>query len=370
MKEFLGRLRNAHREEKKEEADVPEVALSQHSVPRGGISRRAFFERYAAPAIAHGQISSILHTDIADAALVVGYEGVHECERIIERAVETIRAALNSHHGRAARMGHGNHSYSQLLRTIQFPITPDFIKGTKYDMEEVRKKHCIQLSYERQGDTAVHRVGFSARPLQGGNSITRVVYGNGVFFGRPNRLLTAHHVERDSIPSPRGFGTRNLVWVSTGTSEALVEHVVFDVPTLTNAHIDGALVSIEGIDWDATANTEGYKSFAGVAARLTRELVESCFKDLSKEVKTWMHRSFVIVIPRGEGRGANERNVAGGMRGAPVFMLHNGVRTFAGTTWSIEPYFDSDSNISYDVAHFHGIEDVREHVQQQTRAGA
>lgn len=373
MKEFIRRLKSAHVEEKKEVAEVPEALPLQHAVPRGGISRRAFFERYAAPAaatVALSALPNILHADMAEAARLEGREGARERERVIENKVRAVREALNSPEVRAARMGQGDRIFSRVVRAIQFPVTPQFIKGTKFDMEVVRKKHCVQFAYEWQGKNKPHLMHWISNKLQGFKKDTEAACGNGVYFGALNKFLTARHNAAKATQREFSGGKRDLHVMNRGSVKCLPEQLVVDDPSLTNAHIDGAFVSIEGIDPDATADSEGYKSYPGVAVRLSREFVNSCFTTSPPDMKEWLARSFMVVVPAGEATGDGNKKPIKGMSGSPVFTLHNGERTFAGIMFSVADYNDNVTNTSYDVAFFHGIEEVRAQVQEQNRTGA
>ncbi len=371
MKEFLGRLKNAHKKEEKKEEVPPPETISQQAGPRATITRRAFFERYVAPAAAAGALAAVptlMHAERAEAAALQGSEAWREREARIDRAVHTARNALNSPDVRAARMGQGENSFMRVLRAMQFPVSPQLIRGTKYDMETVQKKHCVQMTYEWQGENKPYFVQWLSRKAGGFKTDKQAGYGNGIFFGAQNRFLTARHIASDALQRQVPGGKRDLNIMNLGTLKCHPEQVIRD-STLTNAQIDGAFVSIEGIDPDATADSEGYKSYPGVAVRLTREFVDRVFTQSPPDMKELLSRSFMVAIPPGEGTGPSGNKPGTGMSGSPVFTLHNGERALAGVMYALASYADPEMNTSYDFAFFHGIDEVREQVQEQKRSG-
>ncbi len=364
MEGFLRRLKDAHAKERE--------AQSQPALASEAVSRRDFFRRYAAPAAASVALASmpaILNIDTAEAAPQSVPEGTAAREANVEGKVALTRRALNTPEVLEARSGKGPQIMARVFRALQFQITPQEVKGTKYDMEMMRKKYCTQMTYEWQGDNKPYLVRWIMNRTGTFKTDKQAGYGNGVFFGAQNRFLTARHVECDAQQHPRTFGKRDLSWLFTGEFKATPERVLMDDSTLSNAHIDGAYVSVEGVDPDATGDSDGYKSYPGVAMRCTREFIDTVFPKMPKEYRELMSRSFLMSIPAGEGTGAQPKDKpGGGMSGAPVFTIHNGNKVLAGTMFLISSEVDPENGKKYDFAFFHGIEEIREQIQEQLRS--
>ncbi len=366
MEGFLRRIKDAHIKEREAVAEPTQASES--------LSRRDFFRRYAAPAaatVALSAVPSILKVDAAEAKPLPTIEASAGREAVIESKVAAARAAMNAPDVLEARMGNGNLAFTRVLRALQCGITPQYVKGTRYDMEDMRRKHCVQLSWQNRGEGKPYDVQLSTQRAPIFKTPKQAGYANGVFFGAQNRFLTARHAMCDALQKPRTLGKRDLEWHFTGETKGRPEQVLFDDPTLTNAAIDGAFVSIEGIDPDQTADSEGYKSYPGVAMRLTRGFIDKVFPTLASEYKEVLSRSFVVAIPAGEGTGATAKDKPGsGMTGAPVYTIHNGKKVLAGVLNMISSHPNHETGSTFDYAFFQGIEEVRAQIQEQTRTGA
>lgn len=363
MEGFLRRLKESH---KAKTAVTEDTVQSEPVIDEG---RRHFMRgAFAAGAIA-AIPASIFSAADAEAAPIAGDKGVEEREAIIEKAEALARQAMRTPDVLAAREGKGSDVLMRVLRALPAPIPQAFIRGTKYDIEDWQKRHCVQISYEWQSETGPYLVRLNANKQQGFKTHAQAGYGNGIFFGSPNRFLTAEHVAADAGKRPRAKSKRDLTILNTGKLTARPEQVVVDDPSLMNIDID-RVVSIGGIDPDATADSNGYKRYTGIPMRLSRGFVEVVYAKADAQIREQLCNSFVMRVPVGEGTGVTAKEKPGiGMSGSPVVIRHNGQEVLAGNLIMLSSETDPKTGEKYDLAFFHGIEEVRVQLQEQTRSG-
>ncbi len=359
MNESIRRARDVKRAEiaqSKVDEPVEKIDEGRRWFLRGAIASAAMAVMPALPDTAHAEKLDVQRS-------------IEEREAIIANAIEKTRRAMNTPDVLAARKGEGRDLLMKVFRTLQFPITPEFIKGTKYDMSGVRKRHAVQIAYRwgRNQKLIVELISNKAEFKKE----TEAGYGNGIFFGTAHSFLTAKHVAEDSQNRPDPRAARDIAILHTGALRARPEQVVKDDPTLTNNDIDGAFVSVEGIDPDTTGDFEGYKSYPGVALKLSRGFIDKLYYTTPVAYRERLCKSFAIILPPGEGTGATAAQTPGsGMSGSPVWTLRNGERVLAGIMHMTTSERDPATGRTIDIAFFHGIEDVREEVASHIRSGA
>lgn len=325
---------------------------------RDAVCRRDFLYSVGATVLSAAgasAIPSVLPTDIAQAA---GAEGATP----LDKTIDDIRRAVKSRDIDELMQGKGKRMVSRFLQAFRGPLDRDAVRGTKYDASEERKRHCMQIAYWHEGDKMSNRL----VPADSGEgkfmSPTAFGYGNGFYFGRRDKIITAQHVidfmnnQQDSM-LPLDIGVISVNKRAWCRPEQLVQ----DDTSLSDQDIHGEYVTVEGVDPDGTSE-HGCKSYPGVAMKLSREWVYRVFTGNTPEKNERLVRSFAIILPRGESTGATpaERPTAG-MSGSPVFMLRNGTKVLAGIFHGSHPtQTDPETGVAYDIGFFYGIEGVRE----------
>ncbi len=201
-------------------------------------------------------------------------------------------------------------------------------------------------------------------------------YGNGVYWGDARTILTADHVLASIVEeSGEKFPRTNLDIALISLPERFAAkdpaQIVHDDPELSDRDIQGAIVSIVGIDPDATSNPEtGRKAYIGRAARVSPERARFLAEGDSVLEKL-LAKSFMITLPPGEATKISPTNesipaqgVSGSpvfctLTGAPVFTSRNGKPKFCGIFWVVSWEIGEATKPPVETAFFFGIDEVR-----------
>ncbi len=332
--------------------------------------RRAFLRGLGATA-AFSAIPVALRYDIAHASNELTPEIIRHREALLDKLISIQGEVARSQDVRDALEGKGGNLTSRALRPLGIPIRADYLEGTKYDASQDRRRYCVQLAF-RKAENGKHNYWLTAgKPGQAPLS-TRAhgnPYANGVFFKGNDKFLTAQHIAEALEMRPHGVSPRDLhLYENTLGMFAQPGQVIEDDPMLSDEHIHGAYVSVEGIDPDQSGNHEGHKTYPSIALRMRRGLAEAMFKDTAPHLVDRVSNSFMIALPPGEARGATPKDVlAAGMSGSPVFVFKNGKRQFAGIIHSVTQVTDHENKRMIDVGFFHGIDQVREYLKLRNK---
>jgi hypothetical protein len=280
-------------------------------------------------------------------------------EVLLDEAITSVRRAMNAPDVLEAFAGQGVGVVTRVLRPLQTHIDASYVKETKYDASEERKRYCVQVAFQR-GLDGKKAITFRSSAA-GSQPLAKAGYGNGFFWGRADRLVTAQHVLDEALSRPAVESLLDVAVVNVPPHLiADSAQIIRDDTSLTNAEIHGAFVSVEGIDPDATS-IDGCKSYPGVAMRLRRRFVERAFSTLKPFERERLSSSFVFALPPGEAVGAtDESKPAAGMSGSPVFLYRNGSRVLAGILHSVLHARDPPTGDMTDIGFFHGVEEIRQ----------
>ena len=328
---------------------------------KSGMSRRGFLEILGgAGTLAAG--SMIPKSVIKGLTDVLAYEkepikaAVYNLEKqkALDNAIAAVQRNLRNPLVLEALEGRGKDPLSLILGAVEIPILPEYLEGTSYDVSELLQRYPAQVETSHGQRTSI---------------------GNGIFWQDPGIQLTAGHVVSGDLSpdaeSPAG------VDVSTYRVDPFLsassEQVVKNDPNLTNADIHGQLVSIVGFDPDTTSDKNGYKTYPGIAIKVTHGLARF-LAGYPRPLMEKYQNSFMLILPPGEakqnvsvvstGRGKSTATLepvrrAAGMSGSPMFVhLKNGY-VFGGIFWSTVSFGNSSSYRNMDIGFVHGIDDVR-----------
>ncbi len=336
---------------------TPEPLLEEEIVDQG---RRSLLFGIGATAAVAAMPSVLSSTEAVAASL----DPIRKNETFISETMAHFKRDLATPEVRDARSGKGP-LIGTMMRTLK-RFDPKEVIGTSYDCTRELMQHCVQYAYgkNREGKRVSVCIPASAGPEH--YMPPTVGYGNGFFWGAKNIFVTAHHVF-DFAMGRQDSKKKADIYIQRMAPEfeARPEQVIHDCPWITDADVDGAFVSIVGIDKDATAmkaGAVGCKMYSGGAVRLTREWVDVAFGKADDYFKERLYRSFIVEIPRGEAIEAPDvEKPSAGMSGAPVFMVKDGIKVFAGFIHAVKQGPDKDFAI------FYGPEFVRESFAQFNR---
>lgn len=284
----------------------------------------------------------------------VDFAGLNlEKQRALDDAIAAIQENLRDPEVLEALEGRGEDPLSVILGAIEIPILPDDLKYTKYDVSELLRRYPVQI--EMSGNKGTYR-------------------GNGIFWQDPGIQLTAGHV----ISGDQSIDTRYPEDVDVGAYrvdanfEARPEQVVKDDPSITNASIHGRFVAIVGFDPDTTSDEHGYKTYPGIAVKVTPGLAHALHGHAPSLMQKFQN-SFLLILPPGEAKSPSERSGntiwqsasakkqvrAQGMSGSPMFVYLNGQYSFGGIFWAVRSAKDRVRKRSLDIGYVHGIDDIR-----------
>ncbi len=332
--------------------------------------RRLLLRRMAATA-AFSAVPLALRKDLAEAADVrlVSVDDIKRRERLLDETISRLSAFARSQSVREALDGKGDRPVVQVLRALQTPINPDLLLGTKYDSGSERVRNSVQICYGYDAYTkrtanwttsgrTNERPFF--RPEQGR-------YANGIFFRSSAWFLTASHVRNMVDNKPYTIdGELDLTLIGRpGPLQGRVDQIVTDDLYLSNEHIHGSFVTVEGIDPDATAGAGGYKTYASIALRLNPAIAAKMLPT-QKEAAKLVGRSFMIALPPGEAHEGPQGRPGSGMSGSAVYMAKNDKRNLVGILHAVGTIQDPETGRTVDVGWFHGIDEVREVTRKLT----
>ena len=332
-----------------------------------GMSRRGFLEILGGSgAFAAGSmIPKSIIKDLTD-VLVYKEEPIKaavynlEKQETLDNVIVAVQRNLRNPAVLEALEGRGKDFLSVILGAVEIPILPEHLEGTSYDVSELLRRYPIQVEVSRGTTTS---------------------FGNGIFWQDPNTQLTAEHVISGNLSSDTELPAG--VDVSTYRVDPFLsassEQIVKDDPNLTNDDIHGQLVSIVGFDPDTTSDKNGYKTYPGIAIKITpglaRFLVEHSGPLVKKRpLMEKYQNSFMLVLPPGEakqnvsvvstGWGKSTAILepirrAAGMSGSPMFVHLKGRYVFGGIFWSTFSFGNFSSYRNMDIGFVHGIDDVR-----------
>ena len=257
---------------------------------------------------------------------------------------------------RAAFEGRGTNIMGRVARAIDLGLVGSHLDGTSFDTKELHRRYPVQIVFEPK--RVIPALGKERRAF---NSGANGGYANGFYFEDLQRVVTSKHALH-MLHGEKAYlepGGRDIGVVQVGKdAAALSEQVIYDDPTLNNAHIEGAFVVTVGIDPDDTDDrATGHKTFPAIAKKMTPAMVAHQFGRESKEWQELGARCFVMVLPPGE----SDKD-AMGMSGSPVFIRRGDRYTLAGIFVATSTVTDVDG-ITKDVAFFLGIDDIREELK-------
>ncbi len=274
----------------------------------------------------------------------------------LENSIAAIQQNLRHPDVLEALEGRGKDPLSVILGAIEIPILPEHIEGTKYGVDEIRQRYSVQVE------------------ILNSNGERRSI-GNGVFFRDSKIQLTAAHVVDGSTstidPHPNGVDAA-LPKITDARLTASPEQIVYDDPNTTNADIHGQFVVVVGFDPDSTSDESGYKTYPGVAVKVTPGLAHHLYGNWPHLVEK-VQNSFMLVLPPGEAKspahsseddasqptGGKKYARVAGMSGSGMFVHHEGRYVFGGTFWSALSMKDVVRKRSVDIGFIHGIDDIR-----------
>ena len=330
------------------------------------MDRRAFLRGMLAT-VAVAATPTVLETTEAAAAPMERTSEIRERESRIESACANAKRALNSNEVRNALNGTG--AWEDLFRVFDHEIDPRQLKGTQLDASAEQMRYCMQFAYL---DNKQWLIPARAGKVNYANMSDRY-FGNCVAFGNGQQVLVPQHIIDYANRRPMSTNPIDLRIVNLQKNQAVnPEYVIHDDTSLSNLDIHGASVIALGIDpkiVPTETGEDGLKQYpAPVAVRLSRAWIDKAFVKHGPEIRNRLARSFAILIPKGEAVGSGDAKPASGMSGSPVFVYRNSQKVFAGMIHSVLDVTVRGKR--YDVAFFHGIEEVREQIASQIRVGS
>jgi len=301
----------------------------------------------------------------------------------LESDIKQVRRNLESEDVKQALEGKGSYPLSRIFNAIEIPILAPHLEGTQYDTKNLHERYPVQIARDPNGKFRPLTIRASAPRALRGEYINagQAGYGNGVYFKQnreePVALLTAAHVVASVVQRQElgGYILRNpdlgFLSVSGSVPAPKPENIVQDDPSLTDADIHGSLVSIVGIDPDATGDPEtGRKTYSGVAVKISSGLARVLGSPGTTAEKMYRN-SFMVILPPGEGKeigpGIKEEPALGmsgspafcSAAGSPVFMKRGDGYAMCGIFWGFMLVTDPVTKRQMEVAFFHGIDQVR-----------
>lgn len=290
-------------------------------------------------------------------------EAIARREQYLDQLIAIQSEGARSQSVRDALEGKGDHQLRRILRPLQGQIHPAELTGTKYDTSVERVRYCTQIANRQTphgGRTYWLTSGrANERPFSRRHENA---YGNGVYFQSIDRYLTCRHVhdQLDGKPHVQS-GKYDLKLYSMPQNQlGRPEQVLHLDSALSDEHIHGGFVTVEGIDPDASARPDGYKTYPSIALKMGRGLIELMYGHTDPGSVDRLANSFMIALPPGEAAGGTPFDRLGtGMSGAPVFLHQHGVKRFVGIMHAIGLVRDLDKNRMMDVGYFHGCDAIR-----------
>jgi len=298
-------------------------------------------------------------------------------ERLIDAAVQSVCANIRSKEIHEALRSGERSALDKIIRAMEFPILPQHLAGTSYDIGPRSKKYQTQIAmYLNAGNelTLSDRASIHSAADSRGRpdllTIQEAAYGNGTYWEDPHTLITAAHVVSMLHPEKKQELDNKEIDVGlirVNKRFAAHEHVevLRDNARLRNENIHGAFVAIAGIDPDDTSDTKGSKIYPGVAVKMTEPLtahiMHACTEGVivDKVLQKRLARSFMLVLPPGESYEDKTRiRPAKGMSGSAILARKDGQFSFGGIFWGA--FQVKVGNKCVDLGFFHGIDEVRE----------
>jgi hypothetical protein len=297
---------------------------------------------------------------------------VSEREALIENAIGSMRSDLRSKGLQEVISGKSDLVIRPLLSVLK-PIRVSDILGTKFDVSYELMRHAVQFGYGRRLGGKQSRIFTSASAGAEKYLSADAGYGNGFYWGRKDRFVTALHVLDSALGKAQNSNPLDIAILPMTTElQATDEQIVRGNSALMDVDVDLSYVAACGIDPDETSiktGVEGCKIYPGLAVRLTSGWVDKAFGKADLYFRERLYRSFMLLLPHGEAKGAANSAPASGMSGSPVFMLRNGEKIGVGLLHSVFEVPSSFTGSTLDLGFFYGPEAIRQAIVQNSRLG-
>lgn len=320
-----------------------------------------------------------------------------------DEAVAAAQKRLRSPDVVAALKGDG---YDSLARI--FPALSLGLDAPYYDVSELGNRYPVQIVRNSRGGLSILPATLDSSRASFADPSWKAGYGNGLYWDNAHTILTADHVfanmvEGLNIKVPRKNPDVALISVPDRFAATDAAQVIHDDPQLTDADIEGAPVTILGIDPDETSNPEtGRKAYTmSLAARVSPGMAHILANGNTQWERLFVE-SFMVAIPHDEakefsvgedgklvaevsgasttgekadssgkirkvtpGAGESGSGVFCRLAEAPVFMHRDGKQVFCGIFWGSKFSVDERTGKQVDIGFFFGIDEIREGISKE-----